>query len=818
MSYMGRLKYKMADVNFLLIVFVTVFLSVVKRSQEIIESHVIQVWSAPNAMTRLPCDLAAPARDVAMMLWFKDGDRMPIYTVDFRNGPPVHWAVAGEFGTRTHFVLNESDPSSAHLVIEKVARQDEGLYRCRIDYVDSPTRNYKVNLTVIVPPESPRIYDSEGREIHGAIAGPFREGQSLLLSCQAAGGKPPPDVSWYKGNERLAYTSEGSVCQLHIPVLSREMTGTKLQCRVEPPLLQPIHRDVTIKLFLKPQFVRLTGSGTTKAGQDRSFTCTTKGSKPAPNIDWFINSQLVDSTMTQVEVEGEVTRSILTWHVRREDSGRQLVCRVSNPWFPAYTLEDSLMLDVMYPPIAQISLEEPKEPRLLREDENAVLLCSAESTPPAHNFTFYKGPEVHLIRDDPIGGISIEGNKLVLRGLTRHHSSVYRCRARNTEGSALSEPLSLNVLARPECAAGSVVQQLAGAPGGEVRARCSVSAPSTTDAGPLRFYWTYNGTKDVLPIPASNVTVTGASSTVIHGLPEDDDGELGWLACWASNDVGNQRVPCLFRIMPAALPEAPSNCEIDNEILRCEPGHDGGLAQRFLLEALEVRPRAQDTLHDNEISTLNDQSISGRGLTEAVYRVRNDKPQFALDALSPGRYTLLVYAETPRGRSSRPAALHSVPIRTTNDLDRPGSLQTLTPAPPPPPQDNSVALLIGAALSLVLVTILTTLCVTLIVICKKKNRPRRDNEQNTTLRRNVGVSMYGGSSMTSSVMPTVVVRGHRGSRVLAARWSGVIDDAPLAVLALDTRPHTDTDSTRSEEEQETELTRHMDHMETQTDS
>lgn len=55
-------------------------------------------------------------------------------------------------------------------------------------------------------------------------------------------------------------------------------------------------------------------------------------------------------------------------------------------------------------------------------------------------------------------------------------------------------------LARPECSAGSVVQQLAGAPGGEVRARCSVTAPSIHDAGPLRFYWTYNGTKDVLPV------------------------------------------------------------------------------------------------------------------------------------------------------------------------------------------------------------------------------------------------------------------------------------------------------------------------------
>ncbi|CAH0400401.1 unnamed protein product [Chilo suppressalis] len=605
--------------------------------------------------------------------------------VDFRNGPPVHWAVAGEFGARTHFVLNESDPSSAHLAVEKVAHQDEGVYRCRIDYVDSPTRNYK----------SPRIYDFEGREILGNIAGPFREGQDLLLSCQAAGGKPSPDVSWWRGEERLSITRDGSVCQLLLQSLSREMA-------------------------VKPQFVRVSGKGAARAGQDRSFVCTTRGSKPAPNIDWFINSQLVDSTLTQVDVDGEVTKSVLSWHIRREDSGRQLVCRVSNPWFPAYTLEDSLMFDVM---------------------------------------------------------------------------------------------------SRPECAAGSVVQQLAGTPGGEVRARCSVTAPSTRDAGPLRFYWTYNGTKDVLPIPASNVTVMGSSSTVIHGLPSDNiDEDLGWLACWASNDIGNQREPCLFRIMPAALPEPPSNCEIENEVLHCEPGHDGGLTQRFLLEALEVRPRTDPVPEENDISTLNDQGISSRGLTEAVYRARNDRPQFSLDALSPGKYTLLVYSETPRGRSPRPAALHSVAIRTADDLDVPGSLQTMTPSPPSPPSvgDNSVALLTGAALSLVLLTILTTLCVTLVVMCKKK-RPRRDPEQNTILRRNVGVSMYGGSSMSQNVVPTVVVRGHRGSRVLAARWSGVLDEAPLAVLALDTRPH-ETDSNHSDAEQETALNRHISNMETQTDT
>ncbi|CAH4032022.1 unnamed protein product [Pieris brassicae] len=114
----------------------------------------------------------------------------------------------------------------------------------------------------ILPPDLPRIYDSEGREITGNLAGPYREGQELKLTCQTPGGKPFPDITWYHGNERLSI-ARGS-----------------LNC--------------------------------------------------------------------QVEVDGQLTRSILTWRVRRENSGRELVCRVSNPWFPAYTLEDSIVLEVFY--------------------------------------------------------------------------------------------------------------------------------------------------------------------------------------------------------------------------------------------------------------------------------------------------------------------------------------------------------------------------------------------------------------------------------------------------------------------------------------
>ncbi|PSN56559.1 hypothetical protein C0J52_14751 [Blattella germanica] len=150
--------------------------------------------------------------------------------------------------------MSQSRPSI--LKIYNVKPEDEGVFRCRVDFVDSPTRNFRVNLTIVVPPSEPTIYDDKGKEITG-VAGPFLEGYDLALTCLVKGGRPLPKVIWFLGTDILDQESESSSSgftrnRLYIKVVTRSLLNEHLRCEAfSSELTDPVAKNVTIDIYRK---------------------------------------------------------------------------------------------------------------------------------------------------------------------------------------------------------------------------------------------------------------------------------------------------------------------------------------------------------------------------------------------------------------------------------------------------------------------------------------------------------------------------------------------------------------------------------------
>ncbi|XP_042859977.1 nephrin-like [Penaeus japonicus] len=159
--------------------------------------------------------------------------------------------------------------------------------------------------------------------------------------------------------------------------------------------------------------------------------------------------------------------------------------------------------------------------------------------------------------------------------------------------------------------------------------------------------------------------------------------DYGTLSCWAHNTVGTQADPCRFTVVEAGPPESVANCTLVNltvETLevKCTPGSDGGLPQRF-----EARVFASPT------NTL-------------VTTMVEDAPTFHVGGLTPGQdYVITVTAVNDKG-SSKPQEIDAVRLKVAEK--RMGDVS----APPVPPLVVVFLGLVGGFVLLLLLGILLT--------------------------------------------------------------------------------------------------------------
>ncbi|CAG9813040.1 unnamed protein product [Phaedon cochleariae] len=129
------------------------------------------------------------------------------------------WSSPDAFGPRAFF---RASTNPAALLIDNIHLSDEGVYRCRVDFKNSPTRNSKVNFTIIVPPTKIFIYDDHRIE-KSNLVGPYNEGSDVNLICEVRGGlhgdqnsSPGPVDTTYSENMRFISTILGDTFESSI--------------------------------------------------------------------------------------------------------------------------------------------------------------------------------------------------------------------------------------------------------------------------------------------------------------------------------------------------------------------------------------------------------------------------------------------------------------------------------------------------------------------------------------------------------------------------------------------------------------------------
>ncbi|XP_045127672.1 synaptogenesis protein syg-2-like isoform X2 [Portunus trituberculatus] len=686
----------------ILVIFSLLSAAKAAKLESINTGPLFMIHARKGGRAELPCDVltADPTDRVVLVLWYKDGVGAPIYSYDSRKNKMNQvrdWADKKSLGGRAHFDL-QANP--AELVIDSVKADDEGLYRCRVDFKKSPTRNARTNLTVVVPPHTPAILSTDTGQPVWTTVGPYNEGESMSLICEVNGGKPTPQVTWWMNGRLLDDVSERLrphlvTNRLTINHLTRSHLQANLVCEASNSNNSlPVKSDIRIEMNFKPLSVNILGSREPlSAGKKYELVCQSVGARPSASLTWWLDGVQLTNASTSTASSGNITLSTLTFVPKDSDGGKYLKCLSESPVIQHTPLEDKWRLEVYYTPKVQLALGSNLSPEEIKEGDDVYFECNVRANPWVYKVVWHHNG-MH-VNHNVSAGVIVSNQSLVIQRVKRHQTGLYTCVASNIEGDGQSNAVNLRVQYAPVCAAGQI--HVYGAARHE-----EVSVTCRLDAVPpvVHFYWRFNSSGDVVDIAESHVATQGLQSSLSYVARTELD--YGTLLCWGENHLGKQRDPCVYKVVPAGPPDPPDNCSLINQTtetlrVKCQPGYDGGLLQKFIIEAYEAETMRL-------ILNISENSV----------------PDFSLRGLESGAsYLLFIYGANEKGISEK----KQLQGYTLKDVAEKRTAQVR----PPPEELVSItpilAVVVGVVGSLVLVAIVAVVVVSL----KRKNRPRNKN-------------------------------------------------------------------------------------------
>lgn len=638
----------------------------------------------------LPCDISSTMDDdeVYLVLWYKDEIATPIYSLDARRGKigQARHASSEDLTGRAFFT---SIGHPAVLKVDKVTLDDEGIYRCRVDFKKARTRHSALLVTVVVPPGIPIIKDISGEVLSG-IVGPYNEGEGLHLVCETEGGRPSPSLLWYRGRKVIdeSYEIMSPLIirnELILPKLQRRDLMATLTCQASNnDISSPVQTSITLDMNFKPGSVTVRGKRKRiSAGKIVQFECEAIGSRPPAVITWRKGSVRLKSSVDKISNQGNITTSILTMTPTSEDHGKFLSCQAENIMIQGSAMEDSWKLEVHYVPQLSLRLGSKLKHSNILEGNDVYFECNIRANPWVSE-TGWKF-EGHELVTNISAGVIVSNQSLVLQKVQRSNRGRYSCTGTNGEGTGESNHVYLRVQYSPVCKRDQ--QTTFGA-----MLHYPVQIPCEVEADPddVAFRWEFNSSSGNLELVP---TYTSGTKSLVNYIPRSES-DFGTLQCWGRNSVGQQRIPCLFYVIPAEPPSPVHNCSVSEETensfrISCIEGSDGGLTQYFFME---IRGMANNVLQQNVSAQTAD---------------------FIVRRLYPGsKYSISIFSSNAKGRSA-PVTINAATAASPESQTRQDEGWQISLNP-------MLLILFGAVGGLLLVMVLVFLVVKLHVVRKKR--------------------------------------------------------------------------------------------------
>ncbi|XP_075223861.1 nephrin-like [Lycorma delicatula] len=591
----------------------------------------VDVQAVEGKSVELPCNVTPPGHDkLYMVFWFRDKFGIPLYSFDVRGKPlnqASRWSAPEVFGDRAYFRTNV-DP--AKLVVEEIRRHDEGLYRCRVDFRNTPTRSFRYNLTVIVPPEYPVVMDSSSRPVNTTL-GPYVEGSNVSLTCRVTGGNPEPVVRWLVNGllvDDVYEHNAGNVIENRHTWqnVQRKDLHSVYSCQASNNnLTDAKESSLVLDLYLKPLTANILNKPSPLiADIQYEVMCESAGSRPPAVITWYKGKKALRKVKDEVRDNKNSTVSTLVFTPTTEDDGKIITCRAENPNVEGQYHEEGWTISVVYPPIVSLWLGSTLNASDIKEGDDVYFECHVRSNPPWRKLSWYHNNE--LLSHNVSARLILINQSLVLQKVTRQSAGKYSCLATNQEGETPSNELTLRVKYAPTCKQDRIL--VVGASKAEnLHIVCEVEA----DPPAKSFRWKFNNSGETLDVESERYSSNGTTS-VLHYTPIADL-DYGTLSCWAENSIGSQVSPCLFQVVSAGKPFPVRNCTLWNQTtssveVSCVSGFDGGLPQQFVLELYST---------DSPFPR---------------YNVTSDQPSFLLLDLEPDiTFRIAIFAFNSKGRS-----------------------------------------------------------------------------------------------------------------------------------------------------------------------